>query len=137
MMQSARDRHSACVYDRFKRYIIVSGAYKGLQARSVERYDTFLDNWKRLPSMKMPRAFHASCSVKVAGEQEESLYVFCGFQKTQNVTMSSIEKLKDPLRPKSRWQVIELPLMQKCWYLGVVPLDSREIVILGGRDECD
>ena len=92
-MLRARDRHSACVYGRGFRYIFVSGAYNGPQARSVERYDTFTDTWRVMASLNIGRSFHASCSAKNGNDRSESVYVFCGFQKTKNNTLQSVEKL--------------------------------------------
>lgn len=136
-MHCARDRHSACVYGTGKRFLFVSGSYLGKQARSVERYDTFTDTWRKMKSLNLSRSFHASCSAKNSNDEQESVYVFCGFNKMKNATHNSVEKLRRPNVVSSRWQLIELPEMVSCWYHGVVTLNSHEVVILGGRSSED
>ena len=105
--------------------MFVSGAYTGNQARSVERYDTFTDAWRNMSSLNVGRSFHASCSAKSGHDQSESVYVFCGFQKTKDNTLTSVEKLLHPEKVTSRWQLIELGKhLVPCWYHGAVVLNN-------------
>lgn len=99
-----------------------------------DRYDVAKNKWEEMPPMNQARFSHSSCHLGAF------IYVFGG-TNSQKQEFNSVEKLSIDAKPKlkvsKQWEVIPevnltaLPAI--CGHFSI-PLNEKEIVILGGYD---
>ena len=102
---------------------------------SVDIYDVHTDRWPtKAPCLNQARASHSSCALG------NMLYVLCGRQK--NRLLNSIECIdaqqlvtQSKTCPAPQWTLIEIDPtdFKPRVYELVAPLNSQELVILGGQ----
>ena len=119
-------RDSAQLSNQQLNILFISGGAGGHNTclNSVERYEIRTNSWTSMPPLSVGRMNHAMCAIG------DSIIVFCGTQDDGSET-SSIEMLKCT-RIQARWQMIQISSLLPRFSLGVAPINSREVAILGG-----
>ena len=128
-MKKSRYNH-ACIY--LNNYIYCLGGYDNINKKneitstisSCEKYNIIKNKWQLIREMTHPRACFGKCIYN------EQIFVFGGY--CNKLLLSSIEKYE----PYSDiWITFSIKLPKKIAEVGVINLDNKFILLLGGIDE--
>ena len=116
------------------RYAVVTGGVKQGTSdvlNQARRYDLRSKTWEDLPRMKVARQAPSSCVL------DGTVFVFCGIKGGDETPLSSVEMLTDAgasLDLIEGWRLITIPeaTLSPRWMPGVAPLNSEQIVVMGG-----
>ena len=136
-----------------KLIFLIAGNGGGSELKSVQRYSLRQNSWSKVAELNQPRELASACSqgnhVYVFGGRTQNLATFVqrnrsgpvfSYSESRSSSLNSIEKLINPTGASNQpttWQLIEIPaeIVKPRNDAGFVPLNTHEIVILGGKSE--